>query len=537
MKKKEELVSMKNKRTILFGGIALLVVVVVFLANGFISRGREARASQSYLQTAAVERGILVAQTGASGTVRSNQSAQITWKTSGIAGEVMVKVGERVSRGQELATLQPASLPQNVILAQADLISAQKGLDDLMNSKLQQAQAMQAVEEAQKALDDARNPDLRQAQAMQAVAEARKQLADAQVAHNRTHMTASQANIDSAHAEMILARQEYERALDNFERFASRPEDNLERAQAQSRLSNAQYSYERAVANYNAATGTANDVERAISEANLALAEAQLAEAQREHERLKDGATAAEIAILEARLVDAQREWQRLKDGPDPDDIAAAQDRIAAAQATLDLAHLSAPFEGVITQVFSKPGDQVSSGSLAFRLDDLSRLLVDTQVSEVDINQVQVGQAAILTFDSILGKDYHGQVVEVASVGEEQQGVVNFGVTVELADADDQVKPGMTAAVEITVSELSDVLLIPNRAVRPVDGERVVYVLRNGVSVAVPLSLGRSSDTQSEVLQGDLQVGDLIVLNPQAGLSQFGPGGQGGPGGNGPFGP
>ena len=154
----------------------------------------------------------------------------------------------------------------------------------------------------------------------------------------------------------------------------------------------------------------------------------------------------------------------------------------------------------------------------------------------MDINQVQAGQPVLLTFDSILGKEYHGQVIEVASVGEEVQGVVNFGITVELTDSDKEVKPGMTASVTVTVSELSGVLLIPNQAVRTVDGERVVYVMRGSVPAAVPVTLGRSSDTHSEFLEGDLREGDPIVLNPRSDLT-FGPGSQGGGnGGNGPFG-
>ncbi len=58
------------------------------------------------------------------------------------------------------------------------------------------------------------------------------------------------------------------------------------------------------------------------------------------------------------------------------------------------------------------------------------------------------------------------------------QGVVNFMVTVRITDADELVKPGMTAAVNIMVEKLTDVILVPNRAVRLVDGKRVVYVLR-----------------------------------------------------------
>ncbi len=147
----------------------------------------------------------------------------------------------------------------------------------------------------------------------------------------------------------------------------------------------------------------------------------------------------------------------------------------------------------------------------------------------MDINQVQVGQPVLLTFDAILGAEYQGEVIEVAPVGTEQQGVVNFSVTVALVDPDDDVKPGMRAAVNILVSQLEDVLLVPNRAVRSVDGMRLAYILDNsGNLVPVEITLGATSDSYSEVVAGDLQIGDRIVLNPPAevGFSP-GPGGSG----------
>jgi len=122
----------------------------------------------------------------------------------------------------------------------------------------------------------------------------------------------------------------------------------------------------------------------------------------------------------------------------------------------------------------------------------------------------------MLTFDAIRGKEYHGQITGVDRVGTSDQGVVDFLVTVELTDADEAVKPGMTAAVNIVVNELQDVLLVPNRAVRFNDGKQIVYILKDGQLVPVEIELGASSDTMSEVLQSDLQAGDLIVLNPPA---------------------
>ena len=80
----------------------------------------------------------------------------------------------------------------------------------------------------------------------------------------------------------------------------------------------------------------------------------------------------------------------------------------------------------------------------------------------------------------------------------------------------------MTAAVNITVREMQDVLLVPNRAVRLVDGSRVVYLLGENQPVKTEISLGSSSDTMSVIADGDVSEGDIVILNPPI---EFGPGG------------
>ncbi|MGB7877110.1 MAG: efflux RND transporter periplasmic adaptor subunit, partial [Anaerolineales bacterium] len=223
----------------------------------------------------------------------------------------------------------------------------------------------------------------------------------------------------------------------------------------------------------------------------------------------------ADLDLKEAQYEDAKRAYERLADGPNQDDLAAAQARVEAAQATLNLAHLTAPFSGTVTEAFLLPGDQVSAGTTAFRVDDLSSLIVDVELSEVDINSVTDGQTVTLSFDAILGQEYQGQVIKVSQAGTVVNGVVNFTVTVELTDADELVKPGMTAAVNIVVREIKDAMLVPNRAVRLVDGDRVVYISgENGMPEKVEIRLGASADTMSVVVGGNLKEGDEVILNP-----------------------
>jgi HlyD family secretion protein len=465
----------------------LIVVVLAAIAAGAYALWRfrsQSRANQaSNFQTVVAQRGDLVASIGATGTVRANQTAALPWQTSGSVQLVNAAVGDQVEADQVLADLKETSLPQNIILAGVDLVNAKNDLDKLLEP-----------------------PDpLALRQAEQAITQAEQNVQDLEDRVEALKSTGSQVDIDQAQATVVLAREKLEQAQQDFRPYANKPEDNLIRATLQNVLSQAQKEYDAAVTRLNNLLGTANDLDLAAAEADLALAKAQLVDARDKHAELLAGA--------------------------DPDDIAAAQARIAAAQATVDLKRLAAPFGGVITEVNNRPGDQVTPGTVAFRLDDLSRLLVDVQVSEVDINSVREGQDVVLTFDAIPTREYHGVVDQVAYVGTPAQGVVDFIVTVELSDADEVVKPGMTAAVNIAVNQVQDALLVPNRAVRVVDGQRVVYVLKEGVPTPVNITLGASSEIDSQVVESELQEGDLIVLNPPQQFERNGPPGFVGGGG------
>lgn len=509
------------KKWIWIIGVVLVGVIAFGVFSG-LGIAKDAQAGLEGIETIEVTMDTLTASIGATGRVRANQSAILTWDISGEVEEINVQVGDVVTDGQILASLEQTSLGQNVILAQADLVSAQQALDELINSRNQRARALLALEEAQDALEEALNPDpLNIVQAEQAIVDAEKVVENAQRDLLYLSSTASQAVIDAAKSEVVLARDALQKAKDKYEPYADKPEDNLVRANLQSQLAAAQQTYDAKVRELNALLSTGSELDVAVAEAKLATAQAEYLQAQDEYDRLINGPSEGEIALLESDLEDAEREWERLKDGPDPDDVLAAKARVAAAEAILAQTVITAPFDGVVTMIDSKAGDQVSPGVVGFRVDDLSHLLVDLEVSEIDINQIQEGQAVEMTFDAIFSQVYNGEVLEVAMVGSEKSGVVIYEVTIELMDADEAVKPGMTAAVDIVTTELADVILVPNKSVRVDDGQKVVYLVSGGSTpefIPIPVTLGASSNTYSQVIAGDLQVGDLILYNPTSDL-------------------
>jgi HlyD family secretion protein len=461
----------KSSRKVLW--IIGILVVLVVAAVIVITRINNQKAASASIQTQALEKGDLLAIVGATGSVRANQTTTLSWQTNGRVAAIYMAAGDPVAAGQTLAELAESSLPQSVILAKAELVNAQRNLDNLVNSSANQAQAQLNLANAQQAYNNA--------------------LWNKQVSN--TSRVVNQDQVDAARAAVTLAHDKVDKAEEYYNRFVENADTDPLKAGALSNLANARIALENAQKTLNYYTQSPNTQEVSISE--------------------------GKIAVAKALLEDAQREWDRLKDGTDPDDIAAAEARIASIQATIDMARLTVPFNGTVTDVKNLPGDQVNAGSVAFRIDDLSRMLVDVMVPEVDINSIKVGQEVDLTFDAIGSRSYTGKVVEVARVGTTTAGVVNFEVTIEILDADEQVLPGMTAAVNIIISNLQDILLIPNRAVRLVDGKRVIYLMKNGVQTPVEIEIGASSDTMSEFVSGDLKEGDVIILNPTVDFSSF----------------
>ena len=448
--------------------IVVLVLIFALIAN---NQNQARKTAMDEYQTVKLERSDLVVIVGATGIVEANQTADLNWETTGRVESVNFAVNDRVKAGDILADLADNTLPQSVILAQADLVDAQKALEDLINSNTESAESYKALLEAEQDLRDAED--------------------------DRDQWNYNDANIDRVdefRADFIAKEEDYKIYKSAYEAVKSLPADDPKRVEAKQQMDDAKLVRDKALRALNYLLG------KSFGQ--------QVAE------------DFADADIAQAKLNDAQRDWDRVKSGANADDISAAEAKVAAAEATVSMGWIEAPFNGTVTQVEPKVGDQISTSTPAFRIDDLSELNVDVQISEVDINKVTVGQEVELTFDAISGKSYTGEVTEVAKVGEDTGSGVDFTVTLRIVDPDEEVRPGMTAAVNIIVTEKKDVLAIPNRAVRTSDGQRIVYVMRGNSPTPVDIEVGAISDTSVEVISGDVKEGDLIILNPPVSIME-----------------
>jgi HlyD family secretion protein len=464
--------------------IPVVVLIGLAAAAFFVYPSLKARSSQtttSY-QTEAATKGSISESVGGTGSVRANQSATISWQTSGTVSKVSVKKGQQVAADTMIAELDERSLSQSVMQARVDLLNAQTDLDKAINNNQARADTHLALIQAQQDLNDAEKE-----------------------AQSKLYQRASQETIDIARANLIQANAALNRAEETYNMTKNAGSDTEIYAAGLTQYAKARQLQQQAVYNYRYVSELPDPL--SVEESNIKVDQAK------------------------AALLAAKQDWEKVKDGPDADKVLAAQTRLDIAQATLDQIYLKAPFAGAITHIDSKTGDLVKAGTVAVEINDLSHLFVDVDISEVDISQVKVGQAASMTFDALTGQEFTGTVTDIASTGASTNGTVNFNVTVEIQNPTIEIKPGMTAAINVTVNQLNDVLLVPSRAVRTVNGQRVVYVLKNDQLVTVNVVLGASANNYSQITQGDVIEGDLVVLNPPSG-SQFPMGGPSGMRGN-----
>jgi HlyD family secretion protein len=152
-------------------------------------------------------------------------------------------------------------------------------------------------------------------------------------------------------------------------------------------------------------------------------------------------------------------------------------------------------------------------------LPNLNQMQVKTAVHESVVDQIERGLSASVRLDAFADRVYRGSVRSVAVLpdpGGYLSSDTKVYETVVTIDEDvEQLKPGMTAVVEIHVDRLDDVISIPVQAIVQVQKESWCYVEQQGLPVRRPLRLGRSNDKFVHIVEG-LEEGERVVLNPMA---------------------
>jgi HlyD family secretion protein len=516
----------KPKRKIskwwIVGGVAVLLVVGVFVLPPLLMRsgllptppGRPG-AAKTTLTTGEVSTITAIASVDTSGAVQAQQIGSVYWQTTGQVATVLVKTGDTVKKGMALMTLDPATAPQNVLQAQADLLNAQKALDDLQHpTALSLANAQQAVAAAQDQLVKTKK-DLRNAQnpvgqnLYDTVDSTKLALSTAQANAQLANVSTDVAGYNSAKLAADQARYNWQSAVDrntNCNCVSQQLLDGLKLA-----YDNAfgqQLTYELRVNTDKANKSAA--VDSAQKKYNDAVA--NLNYAQLGPDAVKVALAQAKVTVAEASLADAQDKLATLQAGPKENDVKSAQVRVQVAQATLGALTLHAPFDGEVLVINYQPGDAVTQGQAAVVVANRAQMHVDASVDESDVSQITVGDPVTLTFDSLANVTLAGVVAWINPVGQTTQGLVRYTVRVDAAQTDPHVLLGMTANVNIVTDVKTGALAVPLDAVQLDNaGEFVNRVNALGALERVNVVSG-AVQGDVVIVTGDLRPGDKVEL-------------------------
>ncbi len=374
-----------------FFGIGILII----LFGGLLTACSQQNATPNAIEETTVETPPIVSATG---VVLPLKRSTLSVTFPGVVAEILVERGDQVKKGDVLLRLKgKEDIEAQVAQARAEVISAEQALDDLYE-----------------------NHDLALAASLQAYYLANNAVKDAQYQLDNFTVPVNQKNLNAVEAVKIM-KERLDAATAAFQPYRNESEQNETRRALKEKLDEAQ-------ADYNAA------VKRLTYEFALQEALAKLAKAERDYLTLSKGPDPELVALAEARL-------------------ATAKAALAAAEKKLEDLEVKALYAGTISEVYVREGEWVAPGQPIMILADLEHLRIETtDLNEIDVARVKVGDKVVITFDALPDVVVDGTVTLISPKASEGSGV-NYTVVIEMAQTPPGLRWGMTAFVDIQVEK------------------------------------------------------------------------------------
>jgi HlyD family secretion protein len=215
------------------------------------------------------------------------------------------------------------------------------------------------------------------------------------------------------------------------------------------------------------------------------------------------------------------------------------QAALEAAQVDLDYTDIVSPVDGTVVLRNVDVGQTVAASfqtpTLFLIAKDLTKMQVDTNVSESDVGEARVGQDASFTVEAYPSMKFRGKVAQIRQAPITVQNVVTYDVVVSVDNPKLLLFPGMTANVRIITDDHKGVLKVPLQALRfepkrfsseggasgsPKETGGRVWVLRGGQPVRLPVTVGINDGASAEITGGDLKVGQRVIVDEASGSGQ-----------------
>jgi multidrug efflux pump subunit AcrA (membrane-fusion protein) len=479
----------------------LVVLVLVFAVLGGSMIYAQAGKITTTYRTAVVTYGTITQTIGMAGNLVPVSEADLNFAASGTVQSVDVSVGQSVPAGATLAALDPTVLSAQLLQAEATLSSAQSKLSQdqagptsssLSSVQNAVAAALVSFNNAQTSLADTQAINAQSVTAAQAVVTNAQSVVtsdQAVVDQDNTALTAAELiqTTDCASPPVAACAQDTLNVTADKAKLAA---DSQTLARDQSTLDSSKNSL--------AATTAKAQQSNDQAAASLASATQQLAAARNSLSAAQTSTTSTQTIQID----DAQ--------------IQIDQVNVNTLQHQLDGATLTAPITGIVSVVNIKAGQSVtgggtgSSSSYAIVIFTPGSYAITGSVSDSQVNLVAVGQTTQVTpagaTQAVLGK-----VSAIAPAATVVSGVATFGVTAQLTDTSNSIKPGISATATIVVNQVVHVLTVPTSAVHTTPAGSTVQILVNGAPQSVAVQIGASDPTRTEITSG-LNLNQVVVI-------------------------
>ncbi len=511
---KKTIITFIKKRRLL----SALILVILLIIIGGIYKATHTKVSYESVK---VVKGSVVEEVSVTGKVSPADDVELAFEQGGTIGSLGVKVGDKVTKGTLLGSLQNGELAArysseltNVAIEQEKLSILQRGLrpEEL------------AVEEAK---------------------------------YNSSKISAADARKDLLNA-LFDTYSKLDQAVRNkTDQFFNYPESpnptvKLNTTESATKKINAQRIItEKALVALNddavAPHVTESEINHYISLADTAFVQSSelLSElssiifelpAHDQQDSYKVDITTAQTILATAKtnlstsvgkyqsavsaLQLSEREYTLQKSGSSTEDIRSQELRVRQAQAELQniaaqlgKSMLRSPIDGIVTKVEPKVGEIFAAGKLAFAVISDGQLQVEVNVPEADISKIHIGNKADITLDAYgPGVVFEASVIMIDPAETVIEGVPTYKVTLQFAAKDDRVRSGMTANIDMTTNIHENTLYIPFRAITDKGGKKTVRVVAPDATIKeVEVETGlRGSNGDIEILKG-LSEGDAVV--------------------------
>lgn len=208
--------------------------------------------------------------------------------------------------------------------------------------------------------------------------------------------------------------------------------------------------------------------------------------------------------------------------------IMQAQANFATASANMGYTKIVSPVKGTVISKEVEVGQTVAASfqtpTLFTVAEDLTKMRIETSVSEADIGKVKEGQEVEYTLDGYPDSVFKGVVTQVRLSPTTESNVVTYTVVIEVENEEGKLLPGMTANVSIITGKKENILTVPNVALKfTVAGNKQKYdkkgiwIDKKGKPVRINIETGVSDDSYSEIISDEIKEGDVVYVRNLAG--------------------